>query len=208
MLNSIKSYIKSNKNLKKSIHNLIVGNYRPRTWVRLFLFPFYIKKGRKAIIRKTARLDLFPFNEINIGNKTIIEDFVTLNNAVGDISIGENVIVGIGNTIIGPIEIQNNVLFAQNIVASALNHVYSNPSIPIVEQGVTTKKILIKENSWVGANVTITQGVTIGKHCVIGAGSVVNKNVPDYHIAIGNPIRLIKKYNFERKLWEKITKNE
>lgn len=207
MLSNLKLYVQKNDRLKQFIHQSLVLYYRPRFWVRLFLFPFYIKRGKQAVIRSSARLDLFPFNKISIGQKTIIEDFVTLNNAVGDLQIGSNVIIGMGNTIIGPVEIHDNVLFAQNIVASALNHVYEDPTKPIVDQGVNTKKITIKENSWIGANVTITQGVTVGKHCVIGAGSVVNKDIPDYHIAIGNPIRLVKKYNFDTNNWEKITKS-
>lgn len=206
MLNKLKNYIKENNDLKKIVHSCLVKNYRPRLWVRIFLFPLYIKKGKKTIIRSSARLDLFPFNKAVIGSKSIIEDFVTLNNAVGDIYIYDNVIIGIGNTIIGPIEIGQNVLFAQNIIASALNHVFENPNIPIVDQGINTKKIFIGPNSWIGANVTITQGVKIGRNCVIGAGSVVNKDIPDYHVAIGNPIRLVKKYNFEEKEWEKIKK--
>ncbi|KXX70522.1 DapH/DapD/GlmU-related protein [Flammeovirga sp. SJP92] len=206
MLSSLKLYVQNNDWLKQFIHQSLVLYYRPRFWVRVLLFPFYIKRGRKAVIRSSARLDLFPFNKVTIGKKTIIEDFVTLNNAVGDLVIGNNVIVGMGNTIIGPVEIKDNVLFAQNIVASALNHVFEDPDVPIVDQGVNTKKITIDENSWIGANVTITQGVHIGKHCVIGAGSVVNKDIPDYHVAIGNPIRLVKRYNFETKNWEKIPK--
>ncbi|RYE37044.1 MAG: acyltransferase, partial [Sphingobacteriaceae bacterium] len=60
------------------------------------------------------------------------------------------------------------------------------------------------DDCWIGANVVITAGTTIGKHCVIAAGAVVTKNVPDFCIAAGNPARIIKKYNAEQKAWLKV----
>ncbi len=54
------------------------------------------------------------------------------------------------------------------------------------------------------APAVITAGVTIGKHSVIGAGSVVTKNVPEYSVAVGNPARVIKRYNFDSGQWEKV----
>ncbi|WP_204266480.1 hypothetical protein, partial [Enterobacter hormaechei] len=65
-----------------------------------------------------------PFNAFNIGTNSTIEDFSTINNGVGDVHIGNNTLIGMGNVLIGPIHVGNNVIFAQNIVASALNHEY------------------------------------------------------------------------------------
>ncbi len=69
-------------------------------------------------------MDVLPFNQFQLGENSTIEDFSTVNNGVGDVIIGNNSLIGMGNTIIGPIQIGNNVIFAQNIVASALNHEY------------------------------------------------------------------------------------
>ncbi|NLR94589.1 acyltransferase [Flammeovirga agarivorans] len=204
MISALKNIVTQNNSLKQFIHSLIVSNYRPRLWVRLFWNPFVHTIAFSSTIRWSVRRDLFPFNAFKVGHNTIIESRVTLNNAVGDLEVGDNCVIGIGNTIIGPVEIGNDVILAQNIVISALNHNYENPEQPIVDQGVNTKKIQIKSEAWIGANVVIVPGVTIGKHSVIGAGSVVTKSVPDYHIAVGNPAKLVKRFNFGTQKWEKI----
>ena len=71
------------------------------------------------------------------------------------------------------------------------------------KQKVNCKAILISDDVWIGANAVITAGVTLGKHCIIGAGSVVTKDIPAYSIAVGNPAKVVKKYNFQMDIWEK-----
>jgi acetyltransferase-like isoleucine patch superfamily enzyme len=149
-------------------------------------------------------MDVFPFNQFVLGDSSIIEDFTTINNGVGDVVIGKKTIIGIGSVVIGPVTIGNNVMLAQNIVVSGLNHSYENVNVPTSLQAVTCKEISIGDDVWIGANSVITSGVQLGRHCVIGAGSVVTKDVPAFSIAVGNPAKIIKKYNFEDKLWEKI----
>jgi acetyltransferase-like isoleucine patch superfamily enzyme len=200
------STVKSNPRLKKFAHWLIIprGQARPRLWVRLFINPFIHKKGKNVIIRFNTRMDLFPFKNFNIGSNSIIEDFATINNGVGDVFIGNNCGIGLSNVIIGPVKMGNYVMLAQNIVISGLNHGYEDITVPPRLQKVVTKQITIEDNVWVGANAVITAGVTIGKHAVIGAGSVVTKNIPEFSVAAGNPARIIKKYNFETGSWQKV----
>ena len=76
--------------------------------------------------------------------------------------------------------------------------------MPPSMQKVTTKQIELSDNIWIGANAVITAGVKIGKHCVIGAGSVVTKDVPDYCVAVGNPAKVVKKYNAITGNWERV----
>jgi acetyltransferase-like isoleucine patch superfamily enzyme len=203
---SFLSTIKSNPKLKKIAHWLIIphGQARPRLWVRLFVNPFIHKKGKNTIIRYNTRMDLFPFKQFEIGSNSIIEDFATINNGVGDVFIGDNCGIGLSNVIIGPVKIGNYVMLAQNIVISGLNHGYEDVTMPPRIQKVVTKQITIEDNVWIGANCVITAGVTIGKHAVIGAGSVVTKDIPQFSVAVGNPARVIKKYNFETNTWGKI----
>lgn len=198
--------IKSNNLLKRIAHWCLIpsNEYRPRLWVKLFINPFKHKKGKGSKIYSRTRMDVLPFNRFQIGNFSTIEDFSTINNGVGDVIIGDNSIIGISNVIIGPVEIGSNVMLAQNIVVSGLNHGYEHINIPPKDQKVTTSSIKISDNVWIGANCVITAGVTIGKHSVIGAGSIVTKEIPDYAVAVGNPARVIKKYNFETKNWEKV----
>jgi len=200
---SIVNKIKSNPRLKKLLHKMLIpGNdHRPRLWVRLFLNPFIHKKGAGSIIRRRNRMDVFPFNEFSLGERAIIEDFVTINNGVGSVLIGNNSIIGIGSVVIGPVEIGNNVMLAQNIVISGLNHGYEDINMPPSKQKEIRKKITIYDDVWIGANSVITAGVTIGKHAIIGAGSVVTKDIPSYSVAVGNPAKVIKKYSEDTKSW-------
>lgn len=203
---SLSSFIKSNPRLKKFVHWMIVPthDFRPRLWIRLFVNPIKNKKGKNAIIRRYAKLDVLPFNSFSVGANSIIEDFATINNGVGDISIGEHTMIGRGNVLIGPVNIGNRVMLAPNIVISGLNHGYEEVNVSPSNQPVTTQTINIKDDVWIGANSVITAGVTIGKHAVVGAGSVVTKDVPDFSIAAGNPAKIIKKYNKESNSWEKV----
>ena len=202
---SFSEKIKSNPRLKKFVHWLLIptNQARPRLWVRLFLNPIYHKKGKGVIIRRWVRMDVVPFNPFSIGSNSVIEDFSTVNNGVGEVQIGANALVGLGNVIIGPVKIGDNVILAQNIVASGLNHHYTDVRQPIYKQGVGVAPIVIEDDCWIGANAVITAGVTIGKHSVVAAGAVVTKNIPPYSVAVGNPSRVIKRYDEVQKEWIK-----
>jgi acetyltransferase-like isoleucine patch superfamily enzyme len=203
---SIISKIKSNPKLKKFTLSLLIpaNEHRPRLWVRVFLNSFKHKKGKNSIVRSRTRMDVFPFNEFNLGAGSVIEDFATVNNGVGNVNIGDKTFIGMGNVIIGPVTIGNNVIMAQNIVVSGLNHGYEDINTPPSQQKTVTKQITISDDVWIGANCVITAGVTLGKHCVIGAGSVVTKDIPEFSVAVGNPAKVIKAYNTVTGNWEKV----
>jgi acetyltransferase-like isoleucine patch superfamily enzyme len=203
---SVIEKIKANQKIKDLILFLMIpeNEYRPRAWVKMLVNPLKHFKGKNAIIRRRTRLDVFPFNEFKLGAGSVIEDFSTINNGVGNVIIGDKTFIGMGNVIIGPVTIGNNVIFAQNIVASGLNHGYEDVNIAPYLQKTTSKLITIGDDVWVGANCVITAGITIGKHCVIGAGSVVTKDVPDFSVAVGNPAKVIKAYNSVTAKWERI----
>lgn len=165
---------------------------RPRWWVRTFVTPFMIKRGRGSKIRSSVRLDIFPFHRLTIGRQTIVESRATLNNGVGDITIGDKTRIGIGSTLIAPITIGNDVHLAQNIVISALNHNFTDTNRTISEQGLTKALITIDDDVWIGANAVITSGVHIGRHSVVAAGSVVTHDVPAFTVVAGVPARIIK----------------
>ncbi|WP_431293679.1 acyltransferase [Pedobacter sp. P26] len=136
-----------------------------------------------------------------MGDNSIIEDFCTINNGVGAVYIGNRTLVGMSNVLIGPVTIGDDVIMAQNVVISGLNHSYQDINLPISKQPVITSPVKIGEGSWIAANVVITAGVTIGVHTVIAAGAVVTKDVPDFCVAAGNPAKVIKRYDPKTELW-------
>src|ERR1700744_1119602 len=200
---SLKEKIKDNPGLKKFVHWMLVSNARPRLWVKLFINPFVHKRGSGSTIRR-VRLDVLPFNKFDIGKKTTIEDFSVVNNGVGDVFIGDNTLIGMSNVIIGPVTIGSNVIFAQHIVLSGLNHEYRDINVPIVNQKVTVTPIVVEDDCWIAANSVITSGVTIGKHSVVAGGSVVTKNVPPYSVVAGNPAKIIRQYDEKTGEWERV----
>ncbi len=204
----LKEKLKSNPKLKKlALWMLMPKNQaRPRLWVKWFVNPLKHHKGKGSLIRRRTRMDVMPFNNFSIGRDSTIEDFSTVNNGVGDVYIGERTRIGLGNTLIGPVKIGNDVMFAQNVVLSGLNHGYTDINVPISDQQVETKPIVIEDEVWIGANAVVTAGVTVGKHSIVAAGCVVVKDVPPYTIVGGNPAKPLKHYNFDTKEWERIKK--
>ncbi|MBE9586360.1 acyltransferase [Mucilaginibacter sp. JRF] len=203
---SLKDNIKNNPKLKKLVHWMLIptGEARPRLWVKWFVNPFIHKKGKGSKVRRRTRMDVLPFNQFQLGANATIEDFCTINNGVGDVFIGDNSLIGMGNVIIGPVSIGNNVIFAQNIVASGLNHEYRDVNQPIHAQKILVAPIVVEDDCWIAANSVITSGVTIGKHSVIAAGAVVTKNIPPYSVAVGNPAKVIKRFDFEVNDWVRV----
>ena len=115
-----------------------------------------------------------------------IGQFIRIGNNVG---IGEFAYLGGG----GGLEIGNDCIIGQYLSCHPENHQYQNPTQLIRSQGVTRKGIKIGNNCWIGAKVTILDGVTIGDNCVIAAGAVVTKPMPADSIIGGVPATILKK---------------
>lgn len=205
---NMKHYINKYPVIKQIVHRLLIParEARPRRWVRWFVNPFVHRHHSTARIRSRARLDVLPFNAFRMGQHSLIEDYCVVNNGVGAVDIGENCLLGIGSTLIGPVRLGNNVITAQHVVLSGLNHDYEAIQTPIRDQSVTTKPIVIDDDCWIGANATILAGTTIGRHSVVAAGSVVTRDVPPYSVVGGNPARLLKQYDPTLEKWVTIGK--
>lgn len=206
MKDKIKNIITKNPKIKQSLLYLWVHPYSARTrwWARFFVYPFIIKRGKGSIIRRNARLDLNAGNKLIIGDRTIIENHVILNNGIGDIEIGNNTMITSRGMILGPVLIGNNVVLGIGSQVLGLTHDFEDIEIPIKDQGVSGTKVIIEDDVWIGGNCVIIQGIKIGKHSLVAAGSVVTKDVEPYTIVAGNPARPIKKYDFDTKKWIKI----
>jgi acetyltransferase-like isoleucine patch superfamily enzyme len=171
---------------------------------RLIRLPFdirnrkYIKIGNNFTTGFGCRIEALPSDLknskcIEIGQNVQINDYVHIG-AVNSVVIG------------------NNVLMASKIYITDHNHgsytdlESDHPlSIPIDRKSIGYP-VVIEDNVWIGESVCILPGVTIGKGSIIGASSVVTKSIPPFAIAVGSPAIVIKKYNFEKNIWEKLNK--
>ena len=133
-----------------------------------------VELGADCMIRSGALL-LPSGGEIVIGDGTTINQYVVINGG-GGVRIGSGCMIAAFTSIY------------------SMNHVYNDKNQSIRSQGLVTKGgVVIEDDVWIGAHCCILDGVHIGKGSVIGAGSVVTKNVPEYSVVAGNPAKLIKK---------------
>ena len=190
---AIRGQFKENPKLKKLVDWIIMNQVqtRPRWFIRM-LAPLYQHRGKHSVVHRSARMDTPPYRKFSLGDYSVIESFSCINNAVGDVVIGDHTRIGLHNTIIGPVTIGCHVNLAQGITVTALNHNFEDSDKRIDEQGVSTTPVIIEDDIWIGANAVILPGVTIGNHSVVAAGAVVTKNVPPHSLVAGVPARIIK----------------
>tara|TARA_R110002072_G_scaffold47131_1_gene130184 strand:+ start:15606 stop:16187 length:582 start_codon:yes stop_codon:yes gene_type:complete len=177
---------------------------------RIFFKLFFKRYGKNSSI-------IFPLNlqgmkNISIGNnvyiayKTYLSSMSLTGNKKPILEIGDGTSIGNFNHIFATekVVIGRKVLTADKVYISDNLHSYENISIPIIDQKIKQiSHVEIGDGSWIGENVCII-GVKIGKNCVIGANSVVTKNIPDYCVAAGSPAKIIKKFNSSINKWERI----
>lgn len=168
---------------------------------RIIRFPFDVRGKKYMNVSEGfttgvgCRLEAYPVDDnqvLHIGKNVQINDYV-------HISAMENVTIG------------ENVLIASKVFISDLNHgsygtndIHDSPNTPPNERKLYAKPVIIEDNVWLGEFVSVLSGVTIGKGTIVGANSVVSKNLPPYVIAVGTPARPVKAYNFESQKWESL----
>ncbi len=171
-----------------------------RKLIKLFR-SFFSKKSNNVLLHSSVKvfenvvLDTRFGGSITIGERSELLQGVMIMTYGGTIEIGSvcsinpyTILYGHGNLKIG-----NNVLIAAHTVIIPANHVFTDVTIPINLQGLTTKGITIEDDVWIGTGCKILDGVTIGKGAVIAAGAVVNKDVQPYTIVGGVPAKELKK---------------
>lgn len=119
------------------------------------------------------------------------------------IQIGDNVSIeqNIHLTCAQSVHIDKNTAIAANVTITDINHPYEQSDIPVEQQELEIHSVYIGEDCKIYNNAVILPGTSIGKHCVIGANSVVSGKFPEYSIIAGIPAKIIKRYSEEKKSW-------
>lgn len=151
--------------------------------------------GKNVKIFEGVKLALKKGCPIHIGDNVSLEKGVVLSTSErGRITIGNHVYIGEYSVITSneEIEIGDHVLISPHNDIVDFNHIYQDPNQSINKQGFVARKIKIEEDVWIGSGSKVLMGVTIGKGAVIGAGSVITKDILPYHVVAGNPSKTIK----------------
>ena len=150
---------------------------------------------KKGTIRIAQRYMLCKSLCVDVGDNVSIHDNVFFFN-VDKMKFGNNVSVHpmCYFQASGGIEIGNDVSIAHGVTLMTQNHSYEDRNIPIKDQPVISKPIIIEDNVWIGAKATVLYGRRIGKNSVIAAGAVVTKDVPPNTVVAGVPARVIKEF--------------
>ncbi len=178
--------------------------------IQIFTRLAYVERRLPSSISLTARLDVIPRashherHRLSLGRNSIIEALCAICTWHGDVILKDRASIGIGSIVMGPVLIGENSACSQNCFISGQSHLYEDVSKKFLRQGFKTEKIVIGKNVWIGANSVILLGVKIGDNSIIGAGSTIIEDVPPYCVVVGNPARIIRKYNFQTKRWERV----
>ena len=190
----------------------------PRALRKLFslwvsrTYPF-ASIGRNVSLHFTCKVSRQRSPRISLGNSVKLLEYAWLNVATDDpvgeptIVIEDDCIVNSGSMICARnrIHLERAVNVAQQVLIMDHNHAYEDIDVPIVEQGITKGgRIRIGEGSWIGhgAAILCSRGeLTIGRHCVVSANSVVTRSMPDYSVAFGMPATVIRQYDPEKRAW-------
>lgn len=146
---------------------------------------------------------LFGEQAIHLGADTLIGPYVSLSAGmvpgqvlISDeiLRIGDRCLIGRHSSIVAHLEvvIGDDVFFGPNVYVTDQNHGVDDPITPIGRQAAGERPVSIGDGSWLGANVVVLPGVTIGRHVAVGAGSIVTSDLPDHAIAVGNPARVLR----------------
>jgi acetyltransferase-like isoleucine patch superfamily enzyme len=178
--------------------------------VTILFSPCFFKIGKRCSIIVPFRFD--NLQSVQLGDRVTIHQGTWINaldgglNSQPKIVIGNNVSIGMNGFISSAqkIIIEDWVLLGRNVYISDHSHEFEDVSKPISMQGIRKiKKTCIGAETWIGNNSVILPGALIGKHCVIGANSVVKCEIPDFSIAVGSPARIIGHYDVPSKKWVK-----
>ena len=144
-------------------------------------------------------LEMLRAGRLEIGPHAYFEPGVWLTSDAGRISIGGGTLLNLNVMVaaVDQVSIGEHCMVANGCLITDGNHRFDDPDTPVPWQGFTSKgPVRIGDNVWLGANVVVTSGVTIGRRAVIGANSVVTQDIPEFAIAAGAPARVLRSVSY------------
>jgi acetyltransferase-like isoleucine patch superfamily enzyme len=171
----------------------------------ILLKPFCGQFGLKSYIGKPiflsnlknifigCKVRIYPMSRIETlaNGKITIEDNVSIGQSLHIIS-GTNVVIG------------KNTTLSANVFISDVEHQYTAINIHIMEQPLDYQETLIGKNCFIGYGAVLRAGTVLGEQCIVGANAVVKGSFPNHCVLAGNPAKIIKQFNEENGLWEKV----
>lgn len=166
-------------------------------WNRLAIHREFMR--REAFVRWPVHgnvLEAFREGRLEVGPHVLFEPGVWITApGAARIRIGGGSFLNLGVMVAAQelVEIGEHCMLANGCLVTDANHRFDDPEKPVPWQGFTTKGATrLADNVWLGANVVVTSGVTIGERCVIGSNSVVTHDIPPFSIAAGSPARVVR----------------
>ena len=175
---------------KASIYTKIIGSVR-FVFLQVIYFRRFSARGL-GLVDRNCEFYIFKGGKISFGKKVIIGKECEIQSR-GELSIGSNIVINGFSRIVAfsGIDIGENVTIAQ--MCSILDHDHDYEVAPTLRlTGYSASRIQIGSNVWIGEKVTVLKGATIGDNVIIGAGSVVKKDIPSGCIALGTPCKPIR----------------
>lgn len=187
----------------------IYNTIKWRFW-RLCYKPFFKELGNKSFFISPIKLTpnsiickshvyvahhgriegVLQYNSKKYNPLIILEEFVTIQQNC-HLTCAKSIFIG------------KNTAIAANVTITDIHHPYVDIDLSIERQDIITSPVVIGEDCKIYNNTVILPGVTIGKHVTIGANSIVTRDLPDYSVAVGAPVKIVKRYCFEQERWRK-----
>jgi acetyltransferase-like isoleucine patch superfamily enzyme len=176
--------------------------YTPRYWVLGLRYLWRLKvrnrhvvtRGMVFIARSAEVRCRRGLGHLEMGRWVWVGEGTALRCHEGLLRIGDKVVFGSDATVTAylDVEIGEGCLIADRVYIADFDHRYDDPETPIRKQGIVTSRVRIEEDCWIGEKASVLRGATVGRGSVVGAQTVVKRDVPGMTVVAGNPARIVK----------------
>jgi acetyltransferase-like isoleucine patch superfamily enzyme len=185
-----------NRNLWRTFNKYKFKNLGKNSFIEqhIFLSRSSICLNENVFIHRNARIEgVETYENINYTPEIVLDDNCSIQQNV-HITCAERIYIG------------KDTAIAANVTITDIHHPYDDINLPIEKQKLSVSPVHIGNECKIYNNVVILPGTQIGKHCTVGANSVVSGVIPDYCVVVGLPAKIIKRFNFDTGKWQKTDK--